>query len=261
MVATLWLRLATVRPFRRPALLLVLLLPALAATPARSAPANAPADSGLVRALSRQAPSLDRRVLELGLAALRCASQYDEAPPQRYGVIDYSLPSTAKRLWVFDLATRRLLYAERVAHGKGSGDNYTRSFSNQPGSRQTSLGLFRTSETYLGSNGYSLRLDGLEPGFNDRARERAIVMHGAPYVSEGAVRQLGRLGRSWGCPAVRSNVAKPLIDDLKGGQYIFAYYPDAAWLRNSPLLSCKAGAASVASARPASSKGGRRDPS
>ena len=166
--------------------------------------------------------------------------------------------STATRLWVFDLATRRLLYAEQVAHGKYSGDNYTRSFSNEPGSLQTSIGLFRTSETYQGSNGYSLRLDGLEPGFNDRARERAIVMHGAPYVSDDSVQKLGRLGRSWGCPAVRASVARPLIDDLKDGQYVFAYYPDAEWLQRSALLSCQTDRAVIA-ANPRQANNRRHD--
>jgi len=230
----------------RTAILVALLLPALAPSFALAAKAGSNADSALLNALAQQAPGLDRRVLELSLAALSCASKHDDEAPQRYGVIDYSLPSTDTRLWVFDLNTRRLLYAERVAHGKYSGDNFTRSFSNEVGSLQTSLGLFRTSETYQGSNGYSLRLDGLEPGFNDRARERAIVMHGAPYVSEAAVQKLGRLGRSWGCPAVRASVARPLIDDLKDGQYVFAYYPDAEWLQSSSLLSCKTGPAVIA---------------
>ncbi len=240
-------------------LLSLLLLPVLTPTTAFAAKASARLDSGLLRELSKQAPGLSRKVLELGLTALACASRHDDSPPQRYGVIDYSLPSTATRLWVFDLATRRLLYAERVAHGKYSGDNYTRSFSNEPGSLQTSLGLFRTSETYNGSNGYSLRLDGLEPGFNDRARERAIVMHGAPYVSENSVQQLGRLGRSWGCPAVRASVARPLIDDLKDGQYVFAYYPDAEWLQRSSLLACKTDETVIVANRPRSN-GLRRNP-
>jgi hypothetical protein len=240
-------------------LISLLLLPVLAPTSALAGKVTAGLDFSLLHALAKQAPELNRRVLELGLAALSCASRQDDTPPQRYGVIDYSLPSTATRLWVFDLATRRLLYAERVAHGKYSGDNYTRSFSNEPGSLQSSLGLFRTSETYHGSNGYSLRLDGLEPGFNDRARERAIVMHGAPYVSEGSVQQLGRLGRSWGCPAVRASVAQPLIDDLKDGQYVFAYYPDAEWLQSSALLSCKTDETVIA-ANPGRSNGLRRDP-
>jgi len=238
----------------------LLLLPVLAAHSAFAARPAAALDSrALLNELSRQAPELNRRVLELGLSALSCASRHDATPPRRYGVIDYSLPSTATRLWVFDLATRRLLYAERVAHGKYSGDNYTRSFSNEPGSLQTSIGLFRTSETYQGRNGYSLRLDGLEPGFNDRARERAIVMHGASYVSEKSVKQLGRLGRSWGCPAVRASVARPLINDLKDGQYVFAYYPDAEWLQRSALLSCKTDSAVIA-ANPRRDIGLRRDP-
>lgn len=242
----------------RTAFLLALLLPVLAPSSAFAAKAESQADAALINALSRQAPGLDRRVLELSLAALSCATRHDDTPPLRYGVIDYSLPSTDTRLWVFDLNTRRLLYAERVAHGKYSGDNYTRSFSNEVGSLQTSLGLFRTSETYQGSNGYSLRLDGLEPGFNDRARERAIVMHGAPYVSEASVRKLGRLGRSWGCPAVRASVARPLIDDLKDGQYVFAYYPDADWLQSSALLACKTDRAVIA-ANPRQSNNRRHD--
>jgi len=239
----------------RTAFLVALLLPVLAPSFAAAAKAGADADSTLINTLARQAPGLDRQVLELSLAALSCATKHDEEAPQRYGVIDYSLPSTDTRLWVFDLNTRRLLYAERVAHGKYSGDNYTRSFSNEVGSLQTSLGLFRTSETYHGSNGYSLRLDGLEPGFNDRARERAIVMHGAPYVSEDVVRKLGRLGRSYGCPAVRASVARPLIDDLKDGQYVFAYYPDAEWLQRSSLLACKTDRTVVAAnSRPANNR-------
>lgn len=240
-------------------LISLLLLPVLVPTSALAAKASAGLNSSLLNELSKRAPALNRKVLELGLTALACASRHDDNPPQRYAVIDYSLPSTAIRLWVFDLATRRLLYAERVAHGKYSGDNFTRSFSNEPGSLQTSLGLFRTSETYQGNNGYSLRLDGLEPGFNDHARERAIVMHGASYVSEDSVQQLGRLGRSWGCPAVRASVARPLIDDLKDGQYVFAYYPDSKWLQHSSLLSCKADATVIA-ANPPRSNGLRRDP-
>ena len=99
-------------------------------------------------------------------------------------MIDYSRPSTQKRLWVFDLRTRALLYEELVAHGRGSGENVATSFSNDPESHQSSLGLFRTEDTYVGRNGYSLRLRGLDAGFNDHAYERAIVMHGAPYVSD-----------------------------------------------------------------------------
>jgi L,D-transpeptidase catalytic domain len=126
-----------------------------------------------------------------------------------------------------------------VAHGQGSGHNVPTAFSNVEGTHQSSLGLFVTTETYTGRNGYSLRMDGLEPGFNDQAMARAIVMHGASYVDADRGAAMGRLGRSWGCPAVRTAVAKPLIDSLKGGQFLFAYYPDPDWLARSRLLRCR----------------------
>ena len=124
---------------------------------------------------------------------------------------------------------------------EGSGANMATQFSNQDESHQTSLGLFVTGDTYVGKNGYSLRLDGLDKGVNDRARDRAIVMHGAPYVSEEFVKANGRLGRSWGCPAISAAVAKPMIDRVKGGGLVFAYYPDARWLKTSKYLGgCRA---------------------
>ena len=162
------------------------------------------------------------------------------ADARRLAVIDYSRPSLLPRLWVFDLAAGRLLYEEVVAHGQGSGDNMATRFSNLDGSHQSSLGLFVTADTYNGRNGYSLRMRGLEPGVNDAAMARAIVMHGAPYVDPSQGRRMGRLGRSWGCPAVRSAVARPMIDLLKDGQFVFSYYPDQAWLTRSALLKCPA---------------------
>ena len=105
-------------------------------------------------------------------------------------------------------------------------------------SRQSSLGLFVTRESYVGSNGYSLRLDGLEPGFNSHALERAIVMHGAPYVDAVLARQQGRIGRSWGCPALREAIARDVIDTVRGGGVIFSYYPDEKWLSSSRFLNC-----------------------
>jgi len=161
------------------------------------------------------------------------------ARPELLTVIDYSLPSTQPRLFVFDVEQRVLLFRELVAHGKNSGENLTTRFSNKESSLATSLGLFVTAGTYMGGNGYSLRLNGLDRGFNDRAMSRAIVMHGAPYVSESMARKLGRLGRSWGCPAVSPKVAAKLIDTLKDGSPIFAYYPDPEWLRASRLLNAE----------------------
>ncbi|MEO6172657.1 MAG: murein L,D-transpeptidase catalytic domain family protein [Arenimonas sp.] len=190
--------------------------------------------------LTRLAPEADPRVLSLALEARDCAAKHMGLEPSpRLAVIDYSLPSTERRLWIFDVQAHRLLFAEYVAHGQGTGENFAREFSNRDGSHQTSLGLFRTADTYNGKNGYSLRMEGLEPGTNDAAMARAIVMHGAPYVNPTAARQQGRLGRSWGCPAVRPEVAGAVIDSLKNGQMIFAYYPDSNWLAHSPFIDCR----------------------
>ena len=180
---------------------------------------------------------IDRDVFHLALSAANCAVRSgDVTDLQTLTVIDYSLPSTKKRLWVFDLRERNLLYEELVAHGSGSGADLATAFSNDPDSHQSSLGLFRTDSSYVGRNGYSLRLHGLEEGFNDMAYERAIVMHGAAYVSEDAIRQQGRLGRSWGCPALRAGIARDVIDAVKGHGLVFAYYPDAKWLKSSKYL-------------------------
>jgi hypothetical protein len=153
-------------------------------------------------------------------------------------VIDYSLVSTKPRLWVFDLVTGKLLFQELVAHGMNTGKNFARNFSNTYGSRQTSLGLFLTKETYVGANGYSLRMEGLESGFNDKAMERAIVFHGADYVDLNLAKKIGHLGRSWGCPAVRRGIARKVIDTIKGEQFLFSYYPDQQWLAKSQFLNC-----------------------
>jgi len=203
----------------------------------------------LALSLSWTAPGpigeLRQDVFDLAMGAADCALRAgDVDKPSTLTIIDYSLPSTARRLWVFDLASRSLLHEELVSHGQGSGGTLATSFSNEPESHQSSLGLFVTGETYVGKNGYSLRLDGLDEGFNDRARQRAIVMHGAPYVSDEFVKVNGRLGRSWGCPAVRADLARPLLDRVKGGGLVFAYYPDPAWLAASRYLGDCAAAAS-----------------
>ena len=155
-------------------------------------------------------------------------------------MIDYSRSSLQPRLWLFDLTSDKLLYEELVAHGQGSGGDVPTRFSNDDGSHASSLGLFVTRDTYVGHNGYSLRMEGLEQGINDAALSRAIVMHGAAYVNPETGRQMGRLGRSWGCPALRAAVAKPIIDVLKDGQFVFSYYPDQHWLTRSALLKCPA---------------------
>ena len=221
-----------------------------APAPVRAASPQPPAAQTLPTALQQLAalaPEADPRMLASALRARQCAIGHGEASPQaRLAVIDYSMPSTARRLWVFDLERPRLLYREYVAHGRNSGDNRASRFSNEEGSMQSSLGLYRTAETYTGGNGYSLRMDGLDPGFNDRARERAIVMHGAWYVDPALAAGQGRLGRSLGCPALRPGVASAVIDDLKQGQLLFAWYPDREWMARSRQLNC----APVAEAEP-----------
>jgi hypothetical protein len=218
--------------------------PALARTPPPSfpitviaPPAAAPDIAGKLAAL---APDANPEVVKLAVQAHACAVEARAVSgAERLAVIDYSRPSTERRLWVFDLARERLLYSEHVAHGRNTGDNLATRFSNIEGSLQSSLGLFRTAETYDGENGYSLRMDGLEPGVNDLARPRAIVMHGAWYVDPTQARRQGRLGRSLGCPALRTQVAREVIDTLKQGQLLFAYYPDRTWLSNSRFLACR----------------------
>lgn len=136
-------------------------------------------------------------------------------------IIDFSKPSTEKRFFVIDLKKKELLYKCYVAHGKNSGENYAKYFSNQPRSLQSCLGFFLTAETYFGRNGYSLRLDGLEKGINDNARDREIVIHGAAYVSQEFINRYGRLGRSWGCPALPLENLKELLDTISNGSCLF----------------------------------------
>ena len=188
--------------------------------------------------LEGQVPAASRPALAAGFAAWRQAVASGAVTRSDvFTVIDYSRPSTEPRLFVIDMTARKVAFAERVAHGRGSGDNVTERFSNASGSRMTSLGVFRAADAYLGQHGISLHLDGLEPGFNDHARERTIVMHGAAYVSDTIVAAQGRLGRSWGCPAVRPAVVKRLIETIKEGSLVLAYYPDADWLARSRFLT------------------------
>ncbi|KPP97735.1 MAG: L,D-transpeptidase catalytic domain [Marinobacter sp. HL-58] len=198
-------------------------------------------DSETFRKLSAEAPELNAMVLEKALQASRCAVSNGISVPERLAVIDFSLPSARQRLWIFDLKEHRLLLRDLVAHGKNSGMTSPSMFSNIEGSHQSSIGLFRAQESYRGKHGYSLRLDGLEPGINDLARQRAIVIHGADYVNEDWVRDYGRIGRSHGCPAVGRDVIRQVVDNLKGGQLVFKYYPDEQWLQSSGLLNCEKG--------------------
>lgn len=151
-------------------------------------------------------------------------------------VIDYSLSSNQKRLWVLDLRNLKVLFHELVAHGKNSGNEYARKFSNTSNSFQSSLGFFLTGEIYSGKHETSLRLFGIENKFNGKAFERGIVIHGADYVSESFIRSNQRLGRSQGCPAVSENVINHLANTISNGACVFAYYPHKTYLKNSKVL-------------------------
>jgi len=203
--------------------------------------AHRPASATVTAALP-DVKGLSPKVLAMALDAVSCAKARGASASKDdlLTIIDYSLPSTEPRLWVLDLAHGKVLFHELVAHGAGSGDVYATRFSNTNDSRQTSLGLFRTAGTYEGGNGYSLKLQGLDAGINDRAEERHIVMHGAWYVSPEHARQHGRLGRSWGCPALSEKSAHRVIDTIKGGSYIFSYSADKAWTTTASHKSCPA---------------------
>ena len=188
-----------------------------------------------------QTTSLRPEVLELALEAYNQAEAGGHVRRPILTIIDYELPSYQQRLWVIDMRMGRVLYQELVAHGmgkpRGSGGTMEEalSFSNQKGTLKSSLGLFITAETYSGKHGYTLKLDGLEEGVNDNARERLIVLHGAHYVSEGRADD-HLIGRSWGCPAVRPAIARILIDAIKGGSVLWIYYPHEEWLEESEFL-------------------------
>lgn len=188
--------------------------------------------------ISSKTNNLRPKVVQLALQAFYRAKQSGvNIKKPVLTVIDYTLASTQKRLWVVDVEKKRVLYTSLVAHGKYSGENYTTSVSNKTGSLQTSVGLFLTEDTYFGRDGYSLRLEGLEKGFNDKAKARTIVLHGAPYVSEKFAAVAGRIGRSWGCPAVEKPLATPIINTIKNGTLIFSYYNHSKWLKQSKFLN------------------------
>jgi hypothetical protein len=178
-------------------------------------------------------PSLP--VLELALNGY--AQLQDKLKKPLLTVIDYSLPSTQKRLWIIDLRQQKILLHTVVAHGRNSGALLAEKFSNRPESYQSSLGFFQTGEAYQGKHGYSLRLDGLEAGINDQARARAIVIHGADYAKETVAATAGRLGRSLGCPAVSPDLSTPLIKLIKEGSLLFIYGKDPNYLRMSKFWS------------------------
>ncbi|MEY8758457.1 murein L,D-transpeptidase catalytic domain family protein [Chryseobacterium tongliaoense] len=151
-------------------------------------------------------------------------------------VCDFSMSSNTKRLWVIDMNEKKVLFNSLVAHGKNTGEEFATNFSNTESSLQSSMGFYITDTTYEGDNGYSLKLLGMDKGFNDAAFKRAIVMHGADYVSEEFAAMHKRIGRSWGCPAIPRSLTQPIINTIKGKSCLFIYYPDQNYLSKSEWL-------------------------
>lgn len=151
-------------------------------------------------------------------------------------IVDFSVPSSKKRLFVIDLKKSKILYHTYVSHGRNSGREVASDFSNQPESFMSSPGFYTTMDTYIGKHGYSLRLNGEEKGINDNALSRAIVMHSAAYVNESLIRSQGYIGRSLGCPAVPEKLHRGIIDNIKNGSCLFIYSPAKNYVSNSRII-------------------------
>ena len=194
----------------------------------------------LITADAFAAEGLSAAALGPALRAFDVAWQQGQTDRLQYGVIDFARRSTLERLWVLDLSRGAVQFKLHASHGRESGDPsdaaVSNRFSNQEGSNRSSLGLAKTAETYSGAHGYSLRLDGLEPGYNDNMRARAIVIHGASYARAEVAASQGYLGRSLGCPAVDDRASARLIDAIAGGTLLFAWYPDGDWSASSRYL-------------------------
>jgi len=182
---------------------------------------------------------LTRDVFDLAIKGLKkLESDGKLNNPNIVTIVDYSQSSNKKRLYVIDLKNKKLLFNTFVAHGRNTGEEYAKSFSNDEGSYKSSLGFYITEHPIIGSHtGFSLQIDGVEKGFNDHAVQRAIIIHAAEYVTENFIRKYGRLGRSYGCPSLPPEMNKPIIDAIKGGTCLFLYNPNKDYLSNSDLLN------------------------
>ena len=187
----------------------------------------------------KEASTLSPAVIDKVMGVLECTNKYQVDHNNILTVVDYSLPASEKRLWVFDLEDKKLLFFTYVSHGIKSGARLSTLFSNKYNSKTSSIGVYKTEKTYYGRDGLSLRLDGLDNGFNSNASNRSIVMHGGWYVEETFIKKYGRSGRSWGCPAVPLDLAKPIINTIKDGSLLIAYYPSDDWFSKSKFLKCE----------------------
>ncbi len=185
----------------------------------------------------RQAPRLKPGILDLTLRAYWRAKKAKLVKKPIIVIIDFTLASSKKRFWVINVKTHKVLYVENVAHGKGSGYDFAKRFSNVEGTKASSIGIYLTGPTYIGKNGRSLRLYGLDKGFDDNAYKRTIVIHPAWYVNDSFITKYNRAGRSWGCPALDQVHAEPIITMIENGAVILAYYPDESWLKSSKFIN------------------------
>lgn len=179
---------------------------------------------------------LSRTVFQMALKGMEKLMKSGLVRDNILSIADFSKPSNEKRLFVIDLNNYQMLFHSLVAHGNRSGKEAAHVFSNKPKSNASSLGFYITGQTYRGSNGYSLKLQGMEKGINDAAFRRAIVVHGADYVSDSWINMQGYIGRSQGCPAVPMDISRPLIDEIKEGTVLFIYHPTSAYLSRSKLV-------------------------
>ena len=182
--------------------------------------------------------ALNKNVFDLAFKGYEKLKKAGQLPSESHllTVVDFSLSSNKKRMWVIDLEQQKILFHSLVAHGKNTGEEFATNFSNRESSLQSSLGFYVTDFTYNGDNGYSLKLLGMDAGYNDAALKRAIVMHGADYVSDDFAKQHQRIGRSWGCPAVPRALAEPIINTIKDKNVLFIYYPNQDYLDQSEWL-------------------------
>jgi L,D-transpeptidase catalytic domain len=225
-------------PLPRPAKLLPVMMPRPGFSVSILADDKAETAATLYSRLNLAGAGLSENAFTLALKGLDYCREKGLAGRQHIiTVIDFTKPSTQKRLFVIDIARGKLLLQSLVAHGKNSGEKYASRFSDKKESHQSSLGLYVTLGTYTGKHGYSLRLKGCESGINSNAYNRDIVLHGADYVSESFIAARGFLGRSEGCPAVPEKLTKKIIDHIKGGSCLFIYHPSPDYTKNSKLLN------------------------
>jgi hypothetical protein len=187
--------------------------------------------------LELSAPKPDYEVFIKALTGFFSLKAEERIKNNLLTIIDFTLSSNVERLWVVDMMTMKVVHFSLVAHGRNSGDEFAKDFSNRISSNQSSLGFFLTDGIYIGKHGKSLYLDGVEPNVNDKARVRTVVMHGADYVSKDYIQNNGRLGRSFGCPSIPMEGHEKIITLLSGRSCIYIHYPDEQYLSNSKLLN------------------------